>query len=256
MRAGIVAVALAGLCGPWAAPEVRGQVLKDLAPVDLEYTLFHGDPAKKVGTARIAFKPIDTPRGRRLEVRARIEYTIQRATPFAYEEEATLLCDGEGVARFDTIVRALGDERVNTGIRMGGDYQVTSTFRGKKTSKTITAGVQRTNYGLFAAGFLPQSLEGDELFRDYPMLFPAAANHMPRQKFNEGVLPFVVGPDKQVPAVVTRLDKPNKTSDRLWNAASGHGILLRMEEKSSLGLITYELAAVNGVPPAQSQLVR
>ena len=138
---------------------------------------------------------------------------------------------------------------------MDKDYQVTTTFKGKKHTKTITAGVQRTNLGLFASGFLAQPLSDGEMMGDFPLLFPVAAEHMPRQRFREGVLPFTLG-KKQVPAVVTRLDKQNKSSDRLWNTTTGHGMLLRMEEQSNFGQIVYELVGVNGVSPDKSELVR
>lgn len=257
MRAGILALVVAIAWEASGAGECRAQVLRDLAPVELEYSLLHGEPLKKVGSATISFRPTDTPRGRRLEVRARIEYTIQRKTAFVYAEEATLLCDGEGVARFDTSARAIGQERTNTGVRMGKDYQVTTTFQGKKQTKTITAGVQQSNFGLFASGFLGKRLEDGEMIEDFPLLYPVLADHMPRQRFREGVLPFTFGNDTQIPCLITRIDKPNsKDSDRLWNATKGQGVLLRMEEQTTLGKIVYELVGVNGKSPAESELLR
>ncbi|MFN8177153.1 MAG: hypothetical protein U0167_04465 [bacterium] len=250
-----VAVFLIATAGRAAA-----QVLRDLPALDLRYDLFYGDPAKKVGSASVSFKAIDTPRGRRLEVKSKIEYTLQREqpkaqAPFAYAEEATLLCDQTGVVRFDTSARALGDERVNSAIRIGENYQLTTTFQGKKHTKTITAGVQRTNFGLFAGGYLEKPLDGGDMFEDFPLLYPVGGDHKPRQKFREGIFPFTVG-TKQVPAIVTRLDRPNKTTDRIWNAATGPQILIRMEEASNMGKITYELVSVNGVAPDRSALLQ
>ncbi len=236
-----------------AAP---AQVLRDLPDVELEYALYHGEPAKPVGFATAAFKTIDTPRGKRLEVRVRTEYTLPRTPPYDYEEEATLLCDAKGVARFETLARALGDERVNTGVRVGEDYQVTTTFRGKKSSTMITAGVQRTNFALFCAAYLQDQLDGPEMFQDFPLLFPVAGTHMARQLFREGVLPFQIAKDREIPASVCRIEAQDKTSDRIFNAAAGHRILVRMEEVSNLGKIVYELVRVNGVPAGESELVR
>ena len=256
MRAPVVALIVAVALGPWAASGARAQVLRDLPAVELEYALYHGEPATKIGSATISFRPTDTPRGRRLEIHSRIQYTVPRnTTPFAYEEEATLLCDAAGVARFDTIARALGDERMNTGTRIDEDYTVTTTFKGKKHTKTITAGVQRTNVGLFASGFLAHPLTDGEMIEDFALLYPVAADHMARQRFREGVMPFSIG-KKQVPCVVTRLDRQNKTSDRLWNTTTGVGMLLRMEESTNFGQIVYELVGVNGVPPEKSELVK
>lgn len=253
-RLRITAAALAAL--PLFAASSPAQVLRDLPPLELEYVLTHGKPAAVVGSASATFKPIDTPRGRRLEVRGLTEYTLPRTPPYTYEEEVTLICDAKGVARFETIARALGDERVNTGVRMGQDYQVTSTFRGKRTQTTITAGVQRTNFGLFSAVYLEDELDSNEMFQDFPMLFPVAGTHMARQLFREGILPFAIDKEREIPVTVCRIEALDKTSDRIYNATTGPRILLRMEEVSNLGEIVYQLARVNGVPAAESELLR
>jgi hypothetical protein len=241
---------------PFLVTNSEGQVLRDLPPLELEYALYHGDPAVGIGSATASFRTIDTPRGKRLEVRARTEYTLPRTPPYVYEEEATLLCDAKGVARFETVARALGDERVNTGVRMGSEYQVTTTFRGKRNSNTITAGVQRSNFGLYCAAYLDERLDEGGLFDDFPLLFPVAGTHMARQLFREGTLPFQLAKGREIPASLCRLEALDKTSDKIFNTVSGHRLLLRMEETSNLGTIIYELVGVNGVAPAESEWVQ
>jgi hypothetical protein len=251
-------LAIAVIAGPVPS---RAQILRDLPALDLRYDIYHGEPAVKVGSATVSFQPEDTRRGRRLLVKSKIQYTIQRPkpkdqVPFSYEEEATLVCDKEGVVRFDTVARALGEERVNVAVRVRKNYELTTTFQGKKHTKTITSGVQRTNFGLFAAGYLAVPLDQGDMFEDFPLLYPVGGDHQARQKFREAVMPVAVAPHKQVSAIVTRLAKPDKTSDRLWNTASEPEILLRMEETSNLGMMTYRLVSVNGVSLENSELIR
>ncbi len=246
-------VLLAALC---LAGDARAQVLKDLAPVDLHYVILHGEPAAPVGTADMAFRAVDTPRGRRLEVQTAISYVIPREpAPFAYEEEATLVCDAEGVLKFDTEARAEGDERTNTALRAGRDFQVTTTFQGKKRTYTITSDVRRTNLGMFCAGFLAEPLAEGDFFSDFPLLYPVGGDHKARQRFREAVLPYQATAARTIPTIVTRLEKPDKTSDRYWNAAHAHEILLRLEETTSFGLMVYRLETVNGEPVDASKLL-
>ncbi|GJM44921.1 MAG: hypothetical protein DHS20C21_17630 [Gemmatimonadota bacterium] len=253
---GTTAVAL--VIAVWAAltPEAQGQVMRELDPIALEYRILWGEPLAPVGSASVAFSPVDTKRGRRLEVESTIQYTLPRDTPFHYEEESKLVCDEEGVASFETTARALGKERINVAIRMGDDYHVTTTFQDKKKTKTITSGVQRTNFGLFAGGFMDEALNQGDLLRDYPLLFPVGGDHQPRQKYREAVLPFVVSADKRVRSIVTRIKRPNDDSDRLWNTVEGHQILLRMEEQTTQGLMVYELLSVNGVSAGESEYIQ
>ena len=245
-----------GAWGVTAAPAVRAQVLKDLSPVDLEYVILNGEPPAPVGTATISFRPVEGPRGRRLEVKAAIRYTIPREpAPFAYEEESTLLCDATGVAKFETVARAEGDERKNSGLRAGDDYQITTTFQDKKHTYTITSHVQRTNFGMFCAGFLAEPLAGGDFFSDFPMLYPVGGDHKARQRFREAVLPFGVTPTRSVPTIITRVEKQDKTSDRYWNAEDAHEILLRLEETTSFGVMIYRLQSVNGEPVDTTKLL-
>lgn len=239
-----------------AAGAARAQVLKDLAPVELHYVILHGEPFAPVGTADVSFRPVDTPRGRRLEVKSATSYVIPREpTPFAYEETASLLCDATGVLKFDTEARAEGDERKNTALRAGRDFQVTTTFQDKKRTYTITSDVRRTNFGMFCAGFLAESLADGDFFSDFPLLYPVGGDHKARQRFREAILPFQATPARTIPTIITRLEKQDKASDRYWNAANAHQILLRMEETTSFGLMIYRLETVNGEPVDASKLL-
>ena len=49
----------------------EAQVLRDLPPVDLDYVILHGDPADVVGSVQVSFAPVETSRGKRLEVKSR-----------------------------------------------------------------------------------------------------------------------------------------------------------------------------------------
>ncbi|HMB70383.1 MAG TPA: hypothetical protein VKU85_13790, partial [bacterium] len=228
MRGPLAAAALTALLAslPVDAP---AQVLRELEPVQLEYRILWGDPQEPVGRMEISFSPVETQRGRRLQVEESTHYILPRDIPFEYEETAKLVCDEEGVVRFDTSARALGKERTNVAVRMGEDYHVTTTFEGKKQSKTITSHVQRTNLGMFAGGFLEEKLNEGDLLRDYPMLYPVGGDHEARQKYREAVMPFVLSPERSVSAIVTRVKRKDERSYRLWNAIGGHQILLRME---------------------------
>lgn len=238
----LLAVPLLAAAGP-----ASGQVLRDLPGVDLHYAILLGEAATPVGTADLSFQPVDTPRGRRLEVKARIAYTIPREpAPFAYEEESTLLCDATGLLKFDTEARAEGDERRNTALRAGKDFQVTTTFQGKRRTYSITSDVRRTNFGMFCAGFLEEPLAGGDFFSDFPLLYPVGGDHKARQRFREAILPFQAAPHRAVSTIITRLEKQDKSSDRYWNADDAHEILLRMEETTSFGLMIYVLETVNG----------
>ena len=252
VTAAILATAvLAALPGLAAA-----QVLRELEPIHLEYDIYWGQPAAKVGGASVSFVPTDTKRGRRLEVHAGTQYKLPMTPEFDYEEECTMTCDSTGVARFQTTARALGQERLNIALRAGADFQVTTTFGGKTVNKTITAGVRQTNFGLFAGGFLPDRLDGDGMLIDYPLLFPVGGDHLARQKYREAVLPFVLADGSKVPAIATRLKHRDETSDRLWNAEKGHQILLKMDQQSPQGLLIYLLTSVNGVEPSKSELIQ
>ncbi len=250
-------LALVSLTALWAlsAGPASAQVLREMEPLELEYAILWGQPREVVGSATLSFVPVDSKRGRRLEVSSRIQYTLPRATPFEYEETALLVCDEEGVSRFETKATALGKARVNTAFRRGLDYHVTTEFEEKKHSKTITSGVRRTNLGLFAGGFLAERLDEGGILQDYPMLYPVGGDHKPRQKVRDAILPFNLG-DRQVRSIQSTIRKPDKTSDRIWNTTGDYQILLRMEEKSSLGVLVYELKSVNGVHPVESELIQ
>jgi len=244
-----------------AAPAARAQVAKELPPAELEYVILHGDPLEPSGTAHLSFRPVDTARGRQLEIRAHVQYTIPpkgdpSSDPLVYEEESTVFCDGEGVVRFDTRATALGEERKNVGLRTGDTYQITTTFEGKKRSYAISAEVRRSNFALFCGGYLEERLDGGEPFEDFPMLYPVGGDHKARQRFREAEFPFEIGPKTSVPTVISRIEKKDKSHDRIWNAVAGPQILLRMEESTNFGPMVYELRTVNGVPAAESGLLR
>ncbi|MBZ0268125.1 hypothetical protein K8I85_08210 [bacterium] len=242
---------LAALPGGAAA-----QVLRELEPIHLEYTLYWGEPLEPVGEATVSFVPTDTKRGRRVEVQSATHYVLEMAPKLDYSEECAMTCDETGVTRFQTVARALGQERTNIALRVGDHFQVTSTFGGKTTNRTITSGVRQSNFALFAGGFLPDHLDRDGMLIDYPLLYPVGGDHIPHQKYREAVLPFVLRDGSKVPAITTRLKHRNETSDYLWNVEKDHQILLKMDRRTPQGLIVYILTSVNGVAPEKSELIR
>jgi hypothetical protein len=227
------------------ASPASAQILRELDPIQLEYEIYLDDGAEPIGHASANFDPTDTPRGRRLEVESRIEYTVQRATPYVYSLEVSLTCDGAGVTRFVATETSGEHVKKHTGLRVGIDYQVSSDVDGQRTQKTITAGVQRTDVGLFCAGFLEHPLNSGEFFEDFPLLFPAMANHEGRQKFNEGIIMATVD-GTNVPAIRTQIRHPSKTSDFYWHSADEHEMLLHLAAHTSFGTMRYELVSVNG----------
>jgi hypothetical protein len=235
----------------------RAQILRELPGVTLEYVILDRATSEPIGKASVSFEPVDTKRGPRLEVRARTEYTVTHGRgddPFPYDEEVSLICDTTGVTRFDATVHALGKEQIHTAVRIGEDYHVSTTFDGERNSRTITAGVQRTNLGVFCGGYLETPLDQGPLLADWPLLFPAAADHGGRQKFRESTGPIDVG-GREVRAITTRIKRGDESSYRIWNSANELQILLRMEDNVPQADLLYILANVNGVPAVESELL-
>lgn len=250
---GLVALLVAAAA---SAVPAAAQVLKDLPAVHLEYAIQDEASGLPVGTMTIGFETIETKRGPRLQITSTTAYTLteNREKPFEYSEEAELVCNEEGISRFTTSGQALGKERKNTALRVGEHYHVTTEFEGEKTSKTITAGVRRSNLGLFCAGYLEQPLTGSGVFSDFPLLFPVLGDHKPRQRVQEGVMEReVLG--RSVPAILTRLNKPTRSRFRMWHSANDLEILLRLEEETPQTTLIYDLIKVNGEPANQSELL-
>lgn len=249
-------VGLATLCFAALTPPAAAQVLKDLPPLSLEYAILDQASGLPVGTRTVAFQTIETKRGDRLQITSQSRYTIteNRQTPFEYAEDVELICNEEGITRFTTSARAIGKERKNVALRTGRHYQVTTEFDGEKSSKQINADVRRSNFGLFAAGYLAEPLSGAGVFADFPLLFPVLGDHQPRQRIQEGVVERdVMG--RTVRAIVNRLNKPNRTRFRMWHSANELEILLRLEDETPQTTLIYELIKVNDVPANESELL-
>jgi hypothetical protein len=241
-----VVAAAAGLIG-WVAP-VTAQVLRDLPPIRLQYDVFLNDAAEPCGSASLSYEFSEGARGRRLEVHALSRYTVGDEAPIELLHEARLTCDGEGVEKFDGRTRYGGEERRYVGVRIDIDYHVTVHQGEKVTQRTETAGVQRTNWGLFCGGFLEERLGEGEMMQDYPMLFPSSGRHFPRQKFRSGRVPVTSPSGESFPVIETSFARVEGDWDEAWHRDDPHEILLRMKEHGPLGLVTYELTAVDGKP--------
>jgi hypothetical protein len=238
------------------AHPVEAQVYADLEPVTLEYRITLEDESVPIGSAEISFEPIETKRGPRLQVESMIEYTLNFDTPFSYREEATLICDDRGPVTFETTAQAGGLERKNSALRMGDDYHVTTDFNGQKHQKTITANVRRTNLGLFCAGYLEEPLDQGKIIEDYPLLYPVGGDHQARQRYQEATVKIPLTADRGATVFISTMRKVDKKKDRYWHVKNKYQILIRMEESTNYGVMTYELTAVNGVPPEESELIR
>jgi hypothetical protein len=116
------------------------------------------------------------------------------------------------------------------------------------TQRTETAGVQRTNWGLFCGGFLAERIGEGEILQDYPMLFPSSGRHYPRQKFRIGRVPVRSPSGEGFSVIESTLARLDADKDELWHRDHPHEVLLRMKEHGPLGLVTYDLAAVDGAP--------
>lgn len=235
---------LAALLG--VATASSAQVLRDLDPIRLDYRILAGGGPDSVGTAQVSYEFVDTSRGRRLRVEYAMQYVVGDENPVTYHEEVTLSCDEKGVEKFEGLRRFGDKEETYSAFRSGIDYHITATRGGQTEQFTGTAGVQRSNVGLFCGGFLEEPLDTDSAFRDYPLLFPAEGRHHPRQKFRTGIMPFQA-PSGPVPLIVSFLQRiGTKSKDELWHRHDDHQPLVKMVESRETGRTTYELTAVNG----------
>jgi hypothetical protein len=249
----LIALLLAVTLPPRVA---EGQILRDLEDVSLGYEIYLDEDPEPIGTFDISFVRGESSRGPHLEVRARSDYTVPLTNPFRHQEDVELYCNEEGIYRFVATRRSGDVERKVSALRKDFDYHVTSELQGKTTQTMITAGVRRSNLGLFCGGFLETPLDQDEMFVDFPLLYPVYANHEARQKYREMTIPMDVGADEPVPIIVSRVQRKDKKSDAMWNTASPHQILIRYEEPTSYGKMVYQLVTVNGEPFAESELIR
>jgi hypothetical protein len=236
--------AVVGLLGP--IPPATAQVLRDLPPIRLEYRIYLNEAAEPCGTASVSYDFVDGARGRRLEVHALSRYTVGDEQPVELLHEARLTCDAEGVEKFDGRTRYGEEERRYVGVRMGIDYHVTVHQGEKVSQRTETAGVQRTNWGMFCGGFLAEQLSDGELIQDYPMLFPSSGRHFPRQKVRSGRVPVRAPSGESFSVIESSLARLDSDKDQLWHRDDAHEVLLRMKEHGPLGVVTYELASVDG----------
>jgi hypothetical protein len=164
------------------------------------------------------------------------------------EETVELVCDKKGVESFDARVKAGGTERHHEAVRKGIDYQVTSTLGTTSTKKTITAGVQTTNIGLYCGAFLKKQIPEQAMFENYPMLLPAAADHRAGQMVREGSYPVTFGGTESVPAFIVWVKRLDKKTDKFWFSDDADQILIRKEQGIDRGTLVYEIVSFNGAP--------
>jgi hypothetical protein len=125
---------------------------------------------------------------------------------------------------------------------------VIKILRGGQTiERNVTANVRRTNFGLFCGVFMAEPLDRDPMMRDYPLFFPTVGDHEGRQKIRAGIMPFIVVRGQTLRAVLTTLRKPDKNANKYWHLADDPLMLLRKEESTGYGTLTYVLTTYNGL---------
>jgi hypothetical protein len=229
-----------------APPPASAQVLRDLDPIELEYEIHVQGESEPAGSASVSFRPVDTRRGRRLEVTFRSDFTVgDEDSKVAYHETVSLTCDDHGVEKFDTVRRFGDNEEKYLGILTATDYAVTSTVNGEVTRKTETREVLRSNLGLFCGSFLDPPLDEDELIVDYPLLFPALGRHYPRQKVRVGWVTVSRG-GEPFTVIHSRLRKLGGKKDDVWHLDDDRQPLLRMVETGDIATLVYSLVTLDG----------
>jgi hypothetical protein len=187
------------------------------------------------------------------------EYTLPLTTPWRWHELVEVVCDERGVETFEATTTAGELVKKHLGLRQADRYTVTTTVEGGDTTQgEFPDDVRRSNLGMFCGAYLVEPLDRDELLREFPMLWPAHGMRYPRQKFRESTMWFRISDDRQVRTIISTLRKDNKIPivDRYYHVANDLMILVRMESDTEVGLLTWELTAVNGVPLAESELIR
>jgi hypothetical protein len=240
-------VVVAATCCGAILETAPAQVLVNREPAHLEYEIYFREEPAPVGTCLISFEPIETPVGRRLRVKAETVYDLDLPSPVHYREKAELLCAGDGLVSYEIEIESGGAVREVQGVREDNEFAVKIVSGERTIERHVTAGVRRTNYGLFSGSFLEEPLDQDRILRDYPLFFPAAGDHEGRQKIREGIMPYILVRGKPVRAILTTLRKPDETSNRYWHSAEPPQMLLRKEETTGYGILTYVLSTYNGV---------
>ncbi|MGH2569633.1 MAG: hypothetical protein ACRDGR_00315, partial [bacterium] len=230
-----------------------------LPDLRLRYDILFDDAPDPIGSCEVTFGNVETERGKRLRVGGETDYTLPLKTPWRYQESVEIHCDARGVEKFEAETTAGDIAKKHVGIRREKTYHVTSTMvGGETTEKEFPDDVRRSNLAMFCGAYLEERLDQDELLREFPLLWPSQGMRYPRQKFRESIMPFQVSADRKVRAIISTIRKSNKVPvvDRYYHVADDLMILLRLVEETDAGVITYELTAVDGVPLADSPLVR
>jgi hypothetical protein len=244
-----------------AAAPASAQVPRNLPDLRLQYAIYFDDQPVPVGNCEVTFGNVDTKRGARLRVGGITDYTLPLKTPWRYRDSVEIYCDARGVEKFEAETTSGDITKKHAGIRRAKTYHVTSTMAGAEpTELEFPDDVRTSNLAMFCGAYLEERLDEDELLREFPLLWPAQGMRYPRQKFRESIMPFQVAADRKVSAIISTLRKTNKPPpvvDRYYHVADDRMILLRMVvEEPDVGVITYELTTVDGVPLADSELVR
>jgi len=232
------------------------QVPRELPDLQLDYAILLDEGSEPIGTCRVRFERVEGKRGSRLRVSETADYTLPLTTPWRWQESVEVLCDENGVEKFEATTTAGEVVKKHVGLRRDGRYHVTSTVEGGETTqREFPDDVRRSNLGMFCGAFLVEPLDHDDLLREFPMLWPSHGTRYPRQKFRESILPFRISEARTVRAIVSTLRKDNKIPvvDRYYHVADELMILLRWVQETDVGVITYELTAVDGVPLAESE---
>lgn len=235
MAIGVAAAPLAG----------RAQVLRELDPIDLRYVIRLEAAPDSIGSATVSFRPVDTPRGRRLQVKAVIDIGVGKDPVVPYHEEATLSCDAKGLEKFES-ARTFGEQDEKyLGVRTGDKYAVTATVNGKTAQTTQSGQVSRSNLGLFCGGFLDMPLNEGNVIIEYPMLLPARGELEYRQRVRTASVRIATA-DAPITVIHTRLLAKRGKGNDVWNLDDEHEPLIRMIDHEDFGTVIYSLAERDG----------
>ena len=83
---------------------------------------------------------------------------------------------------------------------------------------------------------------------------PVGGDHQARQKYREGQFVIPVSEGRKASVIISTLRRPDKRRDRYYHLDSDHMPLIRLEEETNYGLMTYELTTINGELAGASEL--
>ena len=101
-----------------------------------------------------------------------------------------------------------------------------------------------------------EDLAEASIISDFPLLFPVGGDHQPRQKFREGRFLIPISEEKKVAVYLSSLRRLDEKTDRYFHLDNEYMPLIRLEESTNYGVMTYELVSINGEPVTSAEMLR